>query len=86
MPSLDIKLLDSPEARYATLERLVRHNAALNQADASDAPAPLKLIRKLPHWAGNALEMAQLFLMAPNYQAGRDIRIDAAAERSEGGR
>ena len=47
------------------LERLVNNNNALSQADDSDAPAPLKLIRKLPHWAGNALEMAKLFLMAP---------------------
>jgi magnesium-protoporphyrin IX monomethyl ester (oxidative) cyclase len=47
------------------LERLVNNNNALSQADDSGAPAPLKLIRKLPHWAGNALEMAKLFLMAP---------------------
>ena len=33
MPSLDIKLLDSPEARYATLERLVRDRVLVAAAD-----------------------------------------------------
>jgi magnesium-protoporphyrin IX monomethyl ester (oxidative) cyclase len=47
------------------LEQLVRNNAALSQADQSDAAAPLKALRKLPYWAGNAVEMARLFLMAP---------------------
>ena len=35
------------------------------KAEASGAPAPLRLLRKLPFWTGNALEMAKLFLMAP---------------------
>ena len=54
------------------LENLVNNNAALAAADASGAPAPVKLIRKLPHFAANALQMASLFFMAPvrseNYQ------------------
>jgi len=33
MPSLDIKLLDSPEARYATLERLVSERVMAAAAD-----------------------------------------------------
>jgi peptidyl-prolyl cis-trans isomerase D len=33
MPNLDVKLLDSPEARYATLERLVRERVLLQAAD-----------------------------------------------------
>ncbi len=33
MPSLDVKLLDSPEARYATLERLVRDRVLLQAAE-----------------------------------------------------
>ncbi|HEX5285742.1 MAG TPA: SurA N-terminal domain-containing protein [Polaromonas sp.] len=33
MPSLDVKLLDSPEARYATLERLVRDRVIAAAAD-----------------------------------------------------
>ena len=54
------------------LENLVTNNAALAAADASSAPAPVKLIRKLPHFAANAVQMASLFLMSPvrseNYQ------------------
>jgi magnesium-protoporphyrin IX monomethyl ester (oxidative) cyclase len=59
-------VLDVENPRFwEGLERLVRNNAALSEADDSGAPAPLKLIRKLPHWAANGLEMAKLFLMAP---------------------
>ena len=38
-------------------------DAALDQADASDAMAPVKLLRKLPFWIANGAEMAKLFLM-----------------------
>ena len=48
---------------WIRLERLVNNNAALNAADASDSPAPIKLIRKLPYWVANGAEMAKLFLM-----------------------
>jgi magnesium-protoporphyrin IX monomethyl ester (oxidative) cyclase len=50
---------------YVRLERIVTNNASLSAADASSAPAPLKLLRKLPFWAANGLEMAKLFLTAP---------------------
>jgi magnesium-protoporphyrin IX monomethyl ester (oxidative) cyclase len=50
---------------WERLERLVRNNAALSEADQSESPAPLKLLRKLPFWAANGLVMARLFLMAP---------------------
>lgn len=33
MPNVDVKLLDSPEARYATLERLVRERVLVQAAD-----------------------------------------------------
>ncbi|MDP3616682.1 MAG: SurA N-terminal domain-containing protein, partial [Rhodoferax sp.] len=33
MPNLDAKLLDSPDARYATLERLVRERVLAQAAD-----------------------------------------------------
>jgi peptidyl-prolyl cis-trans isomerase D len=33
MPNIDVKLLDSPEARYATLERLVRERGLRKAAD-----------------------------------------------------
>ncbi|MFZ9753244.1 MAG: magnesium-protoporphyrin IX monomethyl ester (oxidative) cyclase [Cyanobium sp.] len=59
-------VLDVDNPRFwQGLEQLVRNNAALSQADQSDAAAPLKALRKLPYWAGNAVEMARLFLMAP---------------------
>jgi magnesium-protoporphyrin IX monomethyl ester (oxidative) cyclase len=48
---------------WIRLERLVKNNDALNAADASHAPAPIKLIRKIPYWVANGAEMAKLFLM-----------------------
>ena len=50
---------------YERLERIVANNQALSAADASSAIAPIKVLRKLPFWAANGLEMAKLFLMAP---------------------
>jgi magnesium-protoporphyrin IX monomethyl ester (oxidative) cyclase len=50
---------------YVRLERLVQNNEALSAADASGAPAPLRLLRKLPLWLANGTEMAKLFFMAP---------------------
>lgn len=47
------------------LEAMVNNNAALSAVEASGAPAPVRMLRKLPHWAGNAFQMARLFLMAP---------------------
>jgi magnesium-protoporphyrin IX monomethyl ester (oxidative) cyclase len=59
-------VLDVENPRFwERLERLVRNNAALSEADQTDAPAALKVVRKLPHWIANGLEMAKLFLMAP---------------------
>jgi magnesium-protoporphyrin IX monomethyl ester (oxidative) cyclase len=59
-------VLDVKNPRFFEgLERLVQNNAALAAADASRAPALLRSLRKLPHWAANGLEMARLFLMAP---------------------
>ena len=55
---------------YIRLERLVTNNNALAATDASSAPGVLKVLRKLPYWAANGVEMAKLFLMAP-------IRSDA---------
>ena len=50
---------------YDRLERIVGNNNALSEADASGAPAPVRLLRKLPFWGANALEMAKLFFTAP---------------------
>ena len=50
---------------YERLERLVENNNALSKAEDSQAPAPIKALRKLPYWVANAAEMAKLFLMSP---------------------
>ena len=47
------------------LEAMVTNNKALSAVEASEAPAPLRTLRKIPYWAGNALQMARLFLMPP---------------------
>jgi magnesium-protoporphyrin IX monomethyl ester (oxidative) cyclase len=52
-------------AFFERLEAMVRNNAALAAADQASVPAPLRLLRKLPHWIGNARQMARLFLLAP---------------------
>jgi magnesium-protoporphyrin IX monomethyl ester (oxidative) cyclase len=53
--------VDAP-AFWDGLERMVGHNAALSAVESSAAPAPLRVLRKLPHWLGNGVEMARLFL------------------------
>ena len=59
-------VLDVNNPKFWTrLERLVENNAALVAADRSSSPAPLKLLKKLPHWISNGAEMAKLFLMSP---------------------
>ncbi|APD47283.1 magnesium-protoporphyrin IX monomethyl ester (oxidative) cyclase [Synechococcus sp. CS-602] len=50
---------------YERLERIVTNNSALSAADQSGGFAPIRILRKLPFWAANGLEMAKLFLMAP---------------------
>ena len=58
---------------YTRLERLVRNNDKLSAADEGKAPAPIKVLRKLPYWVANGAEMAKLFFTNPirseNYQA-----------------
>ena len=59
-------VLDVNNPKFWTrLERLVENNAALEAADLSSSPAPLKLLKKLPRWISNGAEMAKLFLMSP---------------------
>ena len=59
-------VLDVKNPRFFNgLECLVNNNAALSAVDATQAPAPIKLLRKLPHWVANGAQMASLFLMAP---------------------
>jgi magnesium-protoporphyrin IX monomethyl ester (oxidative) cyclase len=44
------------------LEAMVRNNDALSAVEASGASAPLRTLRKLPHWLANGVQMARLFL------------------------
>jgi peptidyl-prolyl cis-trans isomerase D len=54
-PSVDARLLESPEARYATLERLVRERVLLSAAsDALLAPSDAALARRLQEDPGIA--------------------------------
>ena len=57
---------------YERLEKIVTNNESLDSVDQSSASAPLKFVRKLPHWVANGWQMASLFLMSPvrseNYQ------------------
>jgi magnesium-protoporphyrin IX monomethyl ester (oxidative) cyclase len=48
-------------AFWEGLEAMVRNNSALAAVEASGAPAVLRIVRKVPHWIGNGLEMARLF-------------------------
>ena len=50
---------------FAGLERMVGNNICLKTADESKAPVPIRVLRKLPFWCANGLEMARLFLMSP---------------------
>jgi magnesium-protoporphyrin IX monomethyl ester (oxidative) cyclase len=52
-------------AFWEGLEAMVRNNTALAAVDASGGPAPLRVLRKLPHWLANGLQMARLFLRPP---------------------
>ncbi|NKB74496.1 MULTISPECIES: magnesium-protoporphyrin IX monomethyl ester (oxidative) cyclase [unclassified Synechococcus] len=59
-------VLDVKNPRFFDgLERLVNNNAALSAVDATHSPAPIKVLRKLPHWVANGVQMASLFFMAP---------------------
>ncbi|NJL02067.1 MAG: magnesium-protoporphyrin IX monomethyl ester (oxidative) cyclase [Spirulinaceae cyanobacterium SM2_1_0] len=50
---------------YATLEDCVVNNERLTAIANSDAPAPVKLLKKLPLYAKNAGNFAKLFFMKP---------------------
>ncbi len=50
---------------YDRLEVCIENNGNLERIAASAAPAPLKLLQKLPYYVSNGLQFAQLFLMKP---------------------
>lgn len=52
-------------AFWEGLESMVSNNEALSAVEAGAGPAPVRLLRKLPYWLGNAYQMSRLFLMSP---------------------
>ncbi len=62
---LDVK---RPEF-YDRLEKCVTNNEKLTAIADSNAPAPIKLLRKLPYYVSNGLELLKLYLIKP-------IRVD----------
>ncbi len=57
---------------YAGLERCVANNARLSEIAESSAPAPLKLLQKLPLYLSNAVHLIKLYFLKP-------IRVDNLA-------
>ncbi len=57
---------------YNRLETCVKNNAKLREIDATNAPTPLKLLRKLPTFVSNGWQFLALYLMKP-------IRVDCLA-------
>ena len=54
---------------YARLEKCVTNNEKLTAIAESNAPAPIKLVRKLPYYISNGLELLKMYLIKP-------IRVD----------
>lgn len=57
---------------YRRLEVCVKNNEKLREIQSSNSPKPLKLLRKLPLYASNAWQLAQLYFIKP-------IRVDHLA-------
>jgi magnesium-protoporphyrin IX monomethyl ester (oxidative) cyclase len=60
--------VDHP-AFYNRLETCVTNNGKLRAIDATNAPAPVKFLKKLPAYLSNAVQFISLYLMKP-------IRVD----------
>jgi magnesium-protoporphyrin IX monomethyl ester (oxidative) cyclase len=58
---------------YAALERCVKNNEKLTAIAESNAPAPLKLMQKLPHYIANGVELIKMFFAKP-------IEVEAAVQ------
>ena len=63
--------VEKPEF-YERLETCVKNSEKLRDIDASEAPAPVKLLKKLPAYLSNATQFISLYLMKP-------IRVDQLA-------
>ena len=60
--------VENPEF-YPRLEKCVTNNEKLTAIAESNAPAPIKLLRKLPYYVSNGLELLKMYLIKP-------IRVD----------
>jgi magnesium-protoporphyrin IX monomethyl ester (oxidative) cyclase len=50
---------------YSRLETCITNNEKLGEIGASSAPAPLKLLRKLPYYVSNGVQLLKLYLIKP---------------------
>ena len=58
---------------YQRLEKCVANNEKLSAIASSNAPAPVKLLRKLPHYVSNGVELIKMYFIKP-------IRVDQLAD------
>ena len=56
--------VDHPEF-YTRLEKCVVNNRKLSAIAASNAPAPIKLLQKLPHYVSNGVQLLKMYLVKP---------------------
>ncbi|MDJ0580429.1 magnesium-protoporphyrin IX monomethyl ester (oxidative) cyclase [Crocosphaera sp.] len=54
---------------YGSLETCVKNNEKLREIDASNSPAPVKFLRKLPAFVSNGVQFIKLYFLKP-------IRVD----------
>jgi magnesium-protoporphyrin IX monomethyl ester (oxidative) cyclase len=50
---------------YVRLEKCISNNEQLRAIDKTSAPKPIKLLRKLPYYVSNGLELLQLYFIKP---------------------
>ncbi|MGK7885104.1 MAG: magnesium-protoporphyrin IX monomethyl ester (oxidative) cyclase [Crocosphaera sp.] len=60
--------VENPEF-YGSLETCVKNNEKLREIDASNSPAPVKFLRKLPAFVSNGIQFIKLYFLKP-------IRVD----------
>ncbi len=60
--------VENPEF-YGSLETCVKNNEKLREIDASNSPAPVKFLRKLPAFVSNGVQFIKLYFLKP-------IRVD----------
>ncbi len=58
---------------YSRLEKCVNNNEKLTKIASSNSPAPIKLLRKLPHYISNGTQLIKMYFIKP-------IRVDQLAD------